>query len=307
MFKFEKEQKVFEIGRVRIGGQPGQLPTVMIGSIFYYGDKLVEDEKEGTFNREKAEDLVKKEEEIAARTGNPRIIDIVCSTPKAIEKYINFIADLTESPFLIDGTSADVRIAGVKHVGEVGLKDRAIYNTIAHRIKPEEIAAIKEADLKSAVILAFNPEKPTIEGRMEMLRGTPRTKSLLEIAREAGVEKPLLDPAVLDLPEPGAIAKTIYLFKKEFGFPAGCGAHNAVDMLMRHKDLDPTLSLVSSTVANIIPITMGANFLLYGPIARAPQAYPAVALADAYVAFSMRQEFQIRPLTKEHPLFKVFR
>jgi len=307
MFKFEKEQKIFEIGGVKIGGQPGQLPTVMVGSIFYHGDKLVKNEEQGIFNREKAEDLLKKEEEIAERTGNPRIIDVVGSTPKVIEKYIDFIADATESPFLIDGASADVRIAGAKHVSEVGLVDRVIYNTISFGVKPEEIVAIKDAGLKSAVILAFNPKKLTIEGRMEMLRGTPETKGLLEIAREAGIEKLLLDPAVLDLPDPGPAAKTIYLFKREFGFPAGCGAHNAVDIWANRKKLDPTTHLIGNIVANTVPIMMGADFVLYGPIDRAPQLYPAIALADAYVAYCMRQEFKMEPLTKEHPLFKVFR
>ena len=55
MFKFVNEQKIFEIGGVKIGGDPGKLPTVMIGSIFYHGDKLVKDEKEGIFEKNKAE------------------------------------------------------------------------------------------------------------------------------------------------------------------------------------------------------------------------------------------------------------
>lgn len=307
MFKLEREQKIFEIGGVKVGGQPGQLPTVMMGSIFYHGDKLVKDEKEGIFDREKAEELLKKEEEVSARAGNPRILDVVGAWPKAIERYIDFIAGATESPFLIDGVSPDARIAGAKHVSEVGLNDRAIYNTISFETKPKEITAIKDAGLKSAVILAFNPVKLTIEGRMEMLRGTPEKKSLLEIAREAGIEKMLLDPATLDMPDVGPIAKSIYLFKKEFGFPAGCGAHNAVDVWVGRKKLDPTTHLISNVVANVTPILMGADFALYGPIDRAPQIYHAIALADAYVAYCMRQEFKIGPLTKEHPLFKVFR
>ncbi|RJS86070.1 tetrahydromethanopterin S-methyltransferase subunit H, partial [Candidatus Bathyarchaeota archaeon] len=37
MFKFNKKQKIFEIGKVKIGGQPGELPTVLIGSLFHEG------------------------------------------------------------------------------------------------------------------------------------------------------------------------------------------------------------------------------------------------------------------------------
>jgi len=55
-----------------------------------------------------------------------------------------------------------------------------------------------------------------------------------------------------------------------------------------------------------MPITMGADFLLYGPIKRAPEIYTACGLADAYVAYLMRQQYRIKPMTKEHPLFKIF-
>ncbi len=35
MFKFNTNQNVYELGRIKIGGQPGELPTVLIGSIFW--------------------------------------------------------------------------------------------------------------------------------------------------------------------------------------------------------------------------------------------------------------------------------
>lgn len=303
MFKFEKEQKIFDIGGVKVGGQPGQLPTVMIGSIFYLGDKIVKDERDGIFDEEKAEELLKREEEASARTGNPGMIDVVGSFPKALIKYIDFIADATDSPFLIDGATADVRVAAVKHVGEIGLADRAIYNTITPEFKREELTAIKDAGIKSAVLLTFNSRKPTIEGRIEVLEG-PR--GLLNASRDAGVEKTIVDTTILDVPDPGPAAKTIYLVKEKYGLPAGCGAHNAIDRWHERKRLDKTRYLMSSAVAFTSSITMGADFLLYGPISRAPQMFPACALADAYVAYSMRQEFGIGPLTREHPLYKIF-
>mgnify|MGYP000436244217 CR=1 FL=1 len=39
MFRFRKEQMVFDIAGVKVGGDVGENPTVMIGSIFYKGDK----------------------------------------------------------------------------------------------------------------------------------------------------------------------------------------------------------------------------------------------------------------------------
>jgi len=85
MFKFKAEQKIFEVYGVKVGGEPGQLPTVMIGSIFYHGDKLVKDEKKGIFDKDRAEELLKKEEELAHQTGNPRMVDIVAASTTAME------------------------------------------------------------------------------------------------------------------------------------------------------------------------------------------------------------------------------
>ena len=45
MFKFEKEQMVVEIAGRKFGGQPGEYPTALAGTIFYARHKIVEDPK----------------------------------------------------------------------------------------------------------------------------------------------------------------------------------------------------------------------------------------------------------------------
>ena len=40
LFRFERKQEVFDIGGIKIGGQPGELPTVLVGSIFYEGHSM---------------------------------------------------------------------------------------------------------------------------------------------------------------------------------------------------------------------------------------------------------------------------
>lgn len=300
MFKFETEQKVFDIGGVKVGGQPGQYPTALIGSIFFHGDKTVLDEKIGTFDKEAVEVSIKQAEEFSEKTGNPSIIDIVGAWPEALAKYIDFVADTTDSTFLVDGTTSEVRIAGVKRVKEAGLTDRVIYNTIMPGYKQEELDTLKKSEVKSAILLTFNPKMPTLSGRLEVLEG------LLKAADQAGIEKPLVDTAILDMPDPGPAGKTIFLVKKRYGLPAGCGAHNAIDRWHQRKKLDKMRYCMSSAVAFTSIIAMGGNFLLYGPLGRAPQVFPTVALADAYVAYSMRQEYGIGPAVKNHPLTRIF-
>ena len=56
MFKFDKKQEVFDINGVKLGGQPGQYPTVLVGSMFYNRHNIVSDEDKGTFDKAKADD-----------------------------------------------------------------------------------------------------------------------------------------------------------------------------------------------------------------------------------------------------------
>ena len=129
----------------------------------------------------------------------------------------------------------------------------------------------------------------------------------LNLAKKAGIENCLVDATILDMPDPGPVGKTIFLIKKKFGLPAGCGAHNAVDQWHHRRKLSPDIYQMSGIVANVVPITMGADFLLYGPIKNSHRAYMPCAVADAYVAYSIGQEYGIRPMDKSHPLYRVFR
>lgn len=301
MFKFSKEQKTWDINGVKIGGQPGELPTVMIGSIFYEGSPVVEDSKKGKINEEEARELLEKEKEISESTGLPRIVDVVGGTSDALINYIDFIAEETESPFLIDGTTADIRISALEHLDELGLSDRAIYNAISLNSEEEELKEIKNSGIKSAILLCFNPKNPTIEGRLESL------EKVLDLAKEAEIEKPLIDPSILDLPDPGPGAKTIYKIKKDYGFPSGCGAHNAVDQWNDRVDMEKDIYTLRTAIANSFPISIGADFALYGPIEEAREMYTACSLANAYVAYSMRLEEGMQPKAENHPLNIIFR
>ncbi len=301
MFKFDKEQKIIDIAGVQLGGQPGQLPTVLIGSIFYQGQRILKDEKMGIFDRNEAERLLNQEIELSEQTGNPKMVDVVGSWPEAFVNVINFIAGTTDGPFVIDGATTAVKLAGVKHVAEVGLSNRVIYNSITPHTRDDELSAIKDAKIKSAILLTLNTRNITISGRMETL------DNLLTLAQKAGIENILVDTMVLDIPDPGPVSKTSYLVKEQYGLPVGAGIHNAVDMWRKRRKLDITERLLANSVASVFPISLGADFLLYGPIENASSVYFYCSLADAYVTFSMRQQFRIKPLTRNHPLFKIFR
>jgi len=305
MLKFERDQKIFEIGGIHIGGQPGELATVLIGTIFYEGHKIVEDAERGIFDKGKTEELIKRQEELSGKTGNPHMIDIVGSTPAAIQKYIEFVANVTDAPIFIDSTFTDVKLAGVKYAAEIGLLDRTVYNSLTYHVNTEEIEALKDVGVKSTVILGYNPKNVRPIGRIELLRGSSSREGLLKTAEEAGIKNILVDTAVLDVPSIGWAAEAVYLVKNEFGLPSGGGPSNAVLEWKRINELGNNAKNVCMANAAVAMQQAGANFILYGPIGKADAIFPAVAMTDAITAYTARLG-GTKPKMKEHPLYKIF-
>jgi len=53
MFRFDLEQKVWNISGIKFWGQPGENSPLMIGNMFQKGDILLESRKEGKFNKKR--------------------------------------------------------------------------------------------------------------------------------------------------------------------------------------------------------------------------------------------------------------
>jgi tetrahydromethanopterin S-methyltransferase subunit H len=304
MFKFDVNQSVFEIAGIKIGGQPGKHPMVLIGSIFYESHKIVTDSQRGLFDRDEAESLIRKQEEMTDRTGSPHMVDVVGSTPEALVRYIDFVSEATESPFLVDGISTGVRLPAMRHCIEVGLGDRAIYNSIDEYVQPGELKALGELGVKAAVVLAMNSSDLTVDGRINILRGVGDRKGILELAEEAGVEKVLVDTAVLDAPSIGVSARAIYMVKNEFGLPAGCSPSNAMATWRGLRELGVGAVQTCVAASNSFLPVLGGDFVLYGPIKYAETVFPACAMVDAFMAYDAKWR-GIKP-ANGHPLYRIF-
>lgn len=299
MFRFKNEQKIFEVGGVRVGGQPGELPTVLIGSLFHEGHKIVKDRKAGVFDRRKAERLIEAQAEMSERTGIPYMLDVVAENPEALIRYIDFISEVADAPFLINGPSAPVRVAAARHAVEVGLTERSVYNSINYTLTSEEANAIKETGLKAAIVQAFNPRNPTPQGMISTIRG------LLHEALNAGIEKPLILTPVLDVPSIGFGAQGIRLTKEEFGIPTGTAPVGVVGRWSKVENLGALAKRLCRGGAVALVQAMGADFVIYGSIAKARDVFPVAAMVDAIIAYNART-FGIKPLTKNHPLYRIF-
>ncbi|MBM4240775.1 MAG: tetrahydromethanopterin S-methyltransferase subunit H [Euryarchaeota archaeon] len=309
MFRFDKEQVVLDIAGVNVGGQPGEYPTVLAGTIFYGGHSILEDEKAGIFDKEKAEELIKVQEEMSDTTGNPYFVHVFGQTPEALVKYLEFVGDISEAPFLIDSTDAAARTAGANFATEVGLADRAIYNSINMAAAAEEIEAIKETDVSASIVLGFNAMDMTVEGKIAMWEdgGGVIDKGLLPWAEECGIDKPLMDVAVTPLGQGAGMAvRTSFVVKSKWGYPVGSGIHNvpsAWDWMREYKKEHPEAWPVADVGSNLIQMMAGGDFVLIGPIENAKMAFPACAMCDMFIAEATK-DIGTEPI-EEHPFFKL--
>ncbi len=317
MFYFPgKEQKVVDICGVKVGGQPGEYPTVLAGTMFYAGHKIVKDEEKGEFDEEKAEELIKMEEELADETGNPMMAHIMAESEEAMIRYLDWVADVTDAPIIVDSTEANVKIAAVKHAQEVGLAERIVYNSINASAEDEEIQAIKESDCNSAIVLAFNPMDSSIEGRLKILTEGEEGVSeqgMLEIADECGIENPLIDTAYTPFGSgAGTAYKVTLAVKAKLGLPVGGAPHNvpsAWDWLreftkkLKEEGKEEWAKLAhdsSDWGSNVVAATLACDYLLFGPIENAPAIWPVIAMVDALIA-EANEDIGIEPQVEDHP------
>lgn len=312
MFRYDKKQEVFKFGNIEVGGQPGEYPTVLVSTMFYRKHKIVTDEDKGIFDKEKAEALWKMQEEMGDQTGLPYFNQLVGETPEAIKSYIDWFVDICDDiPFLIDSSVPGVRAEAARYATEIGVADRAIHNSINASVGPEEIKALKESKLDSAIVLAFNATDPSVNGKLKILEhgGTGQEKGMLEIAKDCGITRPLIDVAATPLGAgAGATIRSVLAIKAKLGLPTGGGFHNmasAWDWMKSFKKSDPdakTESWPSVDIGtNLVAQIMGANFLLYGPIENVKRVFPAVAMVDILLAETAK-DLGLSTIAEKHPI-----
>jgi len=298
---FNSPQQVYKIGRVQIGGQPGETPTVLIGSIFWLGQKMVQDANKGVFDPKEAENIINKMQTLSDESGVPFILDVVGTTTEAFKKYVSFVADHTEAPFLTDAMSPKVRMESAQFVKEIGLQDKTIYNSIYKGVQEAELQKIKELGIKTSIVLADNPKDGSFQGKMAVL------EEALDMAKRAGIEQVLIDCAIPAFaPDMGITVRAIPAIKEKFGYPTGLGTGNVVTTMgwvKAHVAKEFRKGTVTAT--NAIMQVQGANWLMFGPAEQSEYVFPAVAVVDTYISSAMA-DLDIKPLTEDAPIFRMF-
>jgi len=302
---FETEQKVCEIGGVTFGGQPGDYPTVVCSSIFQKGDRVFEGKRKEGFNEKRAGELIKTQDNLWAETGVPGMADIVANTRKEFERYVDFVISFSDMPFCIDAWQMKPKLAGAAYCAEKGLLDRMFYNSITvwEEDLETEIREISQMGVKHVLLVAFDMADQMPNGRIT------GTQKLLDAIEKVGAEfeSIFVDTSVMNGPATALCGIANRMIKEKWGFPCASAPSNGSYMWKKARELWGFKGW-SAADAGLQSLTafMYHDMIFSGPMAGAPRIFPAVAMADAFLATAVFAETKKLPTDPGHPLYKLF-
>ncbi|MFW9782944.1 MAG: hypothetical protein ACFFFB_11740 [Candidatus Heimdallarchaeota archaeon] len=300
MLTYEKDQKVIEIGNVKLGGEPGENPTVMIGTVFYAKHAALLDEKIGKIDKVLLEKELNEFSEIIEDTNMQGIIDIVGAYSEALVKECEVVSDIVDYPFLVDGLNDESRIPAMETLKEIGLLDKAILNSIDENTSEENLSKLRDIGVNCAVLLTFGTKYIFPHQKIEFLKN-----NLIPKAKKANIENYIVDTAVLDLPSIGINVETTRLVKNELGVPTGFAPANAIYGWNFIKKFGE--SARCGAIASIMAycLNSGSDFVLFGPIKFTKCIVPALSLISGINSYYRKRVLR-KNISDLTPLKKIF-
>lgn len=301
MFKFARQQKVFDIAGIKIGGQPGSHPPLLIASMFHNKDKILVDRK-GNFDREKATELIRKQEELSALTGIPAMVAMVANTPEEAQIYIDFFLETTSMPFGIDMWVAEKRAKATEYISKLGVQDRFLYNSITPWDKdiPGQVSKLKDLGIRHVVVQAFDDTDQSPAGRLKSL------ENILSQGADS-FDTVIVDTSVMNLPSTSFSLVANRMIKEKLGLPCGGAYSNGTHMWHESKNawgLDGFKAM--DAVAQGMSSVLWSDFNFFGPIVTAPRIFPAVATAHILLSTLVYDETKELPDNPNLPIRKFF-
>lgn len=301
MFRISQPQKVFDLSGLRIGGQPGENPPLLIASMFHNKDKILSDRK-GNFDRAKAVELIRKQEELSASTGIPGMVAMVANTPEEAKIYIDFFLETTNMPFGIDMWVAEKRAQATEYVAKLGVQDKFLYNSITPWDKDirGQVNKLKDLGIKHVVVQAFDDTDQSPAGRLKSL------ESILSQGADS-FDTVIVDTSVMNLPATSFSLLANKLIKEKHGLPCGGAYSNGTHMWHDSKSvwgLDGFKAM--DAVAQGMSCALWSDFNFYGPIITAPRIFPAVATAHILLSTLAYDEACEIPENDNLPIRKFF-
>ena len=304
---FKSEPKVYEIGGVKLGGQPGEYPTTCCFSIFQESDKVFDKgSRRKGFNEQRAEELLKTSENLWKETGVPVMADIVASPGEKFNKYVDFVTSVSDMPFCIDAIMMKAKLEGAAYCAEKGLLDRMFYNSITvwEEDLETEVKEMAQIGVKHVLLVAFDQNDQTPNGR---ITGTQKLLDAIEKA-DAKFETIIVDTTTLNAPANALCGLSNKLIKEKWGYATASAPSNGSYMMLQPlkekfdfkgwAGFDAAVEALSAFYYN--------DMIFSGPMAGAQRVMTAVALADAFLATAVFDQTRELPKDPDHPLLKLF-
>ncbi|MBY9006449.1 MAG: hypothetical protein KGD63_06795 [Candidatus Lokiarchaeota archaeon] len=275
----------FSYGDIKLGIGNFNLPPVLIGTIFYMGESIIDRKNPSLFSVEKAKKRIDTHKKIASQYKIPEMIEISASDSKSMIRYLEFYLDNYKPPFVLGGTF-NARIAGIEYLNERGVKPAEyIYNSISNLKNLKELELIKNNNIESIIILILGSEAMTSTQRYNYLikKEEPNSKNLIENIKDLGVKKIWIDGGVINLESLASILENHHLVSKSLDLPVGTAPN-----LFLFRYSSPRLNKKYHTRyrrASIMFIsTWVSNFIFYGAIEDAIESF-----ASTYQAFEFKK------------------
>ena len=278
-----KEPQYYSYGDIKVGKGNFDLPPVLIGTMFYQNQTLIDRNNPEIFNTQKAKKRISNQISLSKKYKIPNLIEISATTPEAMVKYLEFYLDNFEPPFVLGG-NLESRTAGIEYLWEQGFNpDQYIYNTISNLKNKQELEVIKKYKVKSAVVLILGSENMTSTQRFEYItaKNQPGNISLLEGLKNIGVGRIWIDGGVINLESLVHILETQVLIKTSLNLPVGTAPN-----LFLFQYSSPRLNKKFHTRyrrASVMSIASWvSNFIFYGAIEDATESFSSAYQSLAF-------------------------
>jgi len=308
MFRFEKDPQVYEIGGVKLGGQPGDYPTIACFSIFQENDRLFDKgARRKGFNEKRAEELLKAADKYCEETGVSVMADIVASPGEKFKKYIDFVTSISDMPFCVDAIQTKTKLDGAAYCAEKGLLDKMFYNSITvwEEDLETEVKEVVQIGVKNVLLVAFDQNDQMPTGR---ITGAQKLLDAMEKA-DAKFETIIVDTTTLNGPAAALCGLAGKLIKEKWGFATASAPSNG--SYMEYKRFKEEMwgvkswSAIDAAVESLSAFFFN-DLVFAGPLAGAARVMPAIALADAFLATAVFDETKELPKDPNHPINKLW-
>jgi len=286
------DAKYYSYGDIKLGRGNFDLPPLLIGTMFYQNQSLIDRKDPEIFDIQKAKKRIENQITLSKKYKVPNLVEISATTPPAMIKYLEFYLDNFEPPLVLGG-NFESRVAGIEYLEENGIKPHQyIYNTVSNLKNKHELEVLKKYKITSCVVLILGSENMTSTQRFEYVtaKNQPNNVSIIEGLKKQGVEKIWIDGGIINLESLAHVLETQQLIRTALKLPVGTAPN-----LFLFQYSSPRLNIKFHTRyrrASIMFIaTWLSNFIFYGAIEDAKESF-----SSAYQAFEFKKITKSRNL-----------